>query len=145
VESLARHFLAELAQQQQLAPKVLQPDALAALRAHTWPGNIRELKNVIEHAAILSDGNAIGAEHLMIQQRTLRPATHQAQDPGRAIHIPPDGKPLHVIEREAVELTLQITRGNRSAAARILGISRPTLARKMRECGVPSPPSEGDA
>jgi transcriptional regulator with PAS, ATPase and Fis domain len=145
VELLARHFLGELAEQQQLAPKVLESGALAALRAHTWPGNIRELKNVIEHAAILSDGRSIGAEHLMIQHRTVLPATRQADGPARAIHIPPEGKPLHIIEREAVELTLQITGGNRSAAARILGISRPTLARKMRELDVPVQSGEGSA
>jgi transcriptional regulator with PAS, ATPase and Fis domain len=134
VELLARHFLAELARQQELEPKTLDPGALAALRAHNWPGNIRELKNVIEHAAILCEGETIGAAHLMIQQRR----THSAR-PGaaiREIQIPPEGKSLDAIEREAVSATLEITRGNRSAASRILGISRPTLARKMREYGL---------
>src|SRR5689334_16315420 len=50
-----------------------------------------------------------------------------------AIHIPPTGKALYEIEHEALELTLQLTRFNKSAAARILGISRPTLLRKLRE------------
>jgi transcriptional regulator with PAS, ATPase and Fis domain len=139
VELLARHFLIDLARQQQLEPKTLEADAVAALRAHTWPGNIRELKNVIEHAAILSDGSAIHAEHLMIQQRTTLPAT-RATGPVREIRIPPEGKALDAIEKEAVQMTLQITRGNRSAASRILGISRPTLARKMREYGIHHPP-----
>jgi two-component system response regulator AtoC len=139
VELLARHFLIDLARQQQLEPKTLEADAVAALRAHTWPGNIRELKNVIEHAAILSDGSAIHAEHLMIQQRTMLPAT-RATGPVREIRIPPEGKALDAIEKEAVQMTLQITRGNRSAASRILGISRPTLARKMREYGIHHPP-----
>ncbi|HXT48739.1 MAG TPA: sigma 54-interacting transcriptional regulator [Gemmatimonadaceae bacterium] len=139
VELLARHFLIDLARQQQLEPKTLEPDAIAALRAHTWPGNIRELKNVIEHAAILSDGSAIHADHLMIQQRTMLPAT-RASGPVREIRIPPEGKALDAIEKEAVQMTLQITRGNRSAASRILGISRPTLARKMREYGIHHPP-----
>ncbi|MBX6332809.1 MAG: sigma 54-interacting transcriptional regulator [Gemmatimonadaceae bacterium] len=138
VELLARHFLAELARQQELEPKMLEPDAVAALRAHTWPGNLRELKNVIEHAAILSEGPSIRAEHLMIQQRTSIPAS-RASGPVREIQIPPEGKSLDAIEKEAVQLTLQITRGNRSAAARILGISRPTLARKMREYGLYQP------
>jgi transcriptional regulator with PAS, ATPase and Fis domain len=139
VEVLARYFLADLARQQQLEPKTLEPDAVAALRAHTWPGNIRELKNVIEHAAILSDGSSICAEHLMIQQRTMLPAT-RASGPVREIRIPPEGKSLDAIEKEAVQMTLQITHGNRSAASRILGISRPTLARKMREYGIHHPP-----
>ncbi|HEY9425560.1 MAG TPA: sigma 54-interacting transcriptional regulator [Gemmatimonadaceae bacterium] len=131
VAILARHFLAELAEQQGLAPKVLDASATAALEAHNWPGNIRELKNVIEHAAILSDGNVIRPEHLMLQQRTILPATTGSEQ-AREIRIPPEGKSLELIEQEAVRLTLQITRGNRSAAARILGISRPTLGRKLR-------------
>jgi transcriptional regulator with PAS, ATPase and Fis domain len=131
VELLARHFLTELAEQQGLAPKVLDASAAAALNAHNWPGNIRELKNVIEHAAILSDDSVIRGEHLMLQQRTVLPATTKS-DQTREIRIPPEGKPLELIEQEAVRLTLQITHGNRSAAARILGISRPTLARKIR-------------
>jgi transcriptional regulator with PAS, ATPase and Fis domain len=141
VELLARHFLQELARQQELESKTLEPDAIEALRAHSWPGNIRELKNVIEHAAILSEGRTISASHLMIQQRSARPAT-QAFDPTRDIQIPPGGKSLDEIEREAVHITLQITRGNRSAAARILGISRPTLARKMRDYGLSASPAE---
>lgn len=131
VELLARHFLGELAEQQQLPPKALSPDAVDALEQHSWPGNIRELKNVIEHAAILSDENVIRPEHLMIQQRTMLSATASQYDL-RAIQIPPEGKSLDAIGLEAVRLTLQITNGNRSAAARILGISRPTLGRKIR-------------
>jgi transcriptional regulator with PAS, ATPase and Fis domain len=145
VELLARHFLGELARQQDLEPKTLEPDAVAALRSHSWPGNIRELKNVIEHAAILSEGQRIGAEHLMIQQRMSMPASHAAQGAPREIVIPPEGKALAMVEREAVLATLQITNGNRSAAARILGISRPTLARKLREYGLMAGSSEPPA
>ena len=136
VELLARHFLAEIARQQDLEPKTLEPPAVAAMRAHSWPGNIRELKNVIEHAAILSEGQSIGAEHLMIQQRLSLPASHNAPGSHREIVIPAEGRSLASVEREAVLAVLQITGGNRSAAARILGISRPTLTRKLREYGV---------
>ena len=130
IETLARHFLHEHARQQSLEPKTLEPDAIEALVHHSWPGNVRELKNVIENAAILSEENCIRAAHLMIQQRTVLPAATGSSM--RAIQIPPEGKTLDEIEREAVALTLSITKGNQSAAARILGISRPTLARKMR-------------
>jgi len=142
VELLARYFLGEIARQQDLEPKTLEAPAIAALRAHSWPGNIRELKNVIEHAAILSEGQSIGAEHLMIQQRMSLPASHGSQGSPREILIPPEGKSLASVEREAVLAVLQITNGNRSAAARILGISRPTLTRKLREYGVAAGGSE---
>ncbi len=142
VELLAQYFLAEIARQQDLEPKTLEPAAAAALRGHLWPGNIRELKNVIEHAAILSEGQSIGAEHMMIQQRMSMPATHSTASVHHEIVIPPEGKALAMVEREAVLATLEITGGNRSAAARILGISRPTLARKLREYGVMSGSAE---
>jgi transcriptional regulator with PAS, ATPase and Fis domain len=135
---LARHFLQELAKQQGLETKTLEPDAEAALLAHTWPGNVRELKNVIEHAAIVSEGNAIAARHMVIQRRTLLQATDHDR-PVREILIPPEGKSLDAIEKEALQHTLKITKGNRSAAARILGISRPTLARKVRLYGLAAP------
>ena len=140
---LAIFFLEGSAQEQGLPPKTLKPDAVAALRSHIWPGNVRELKNVIERAAILCEGNAIGAEHLMIQHRTALPVVGRMTPLGGEIRIPPGGKTLDDIEREAIALTLQLTGGNRSAAARTLGISRPTLARKMRDYGLAAPSANG--
>jgi DNA-binding NtrC family response regulator len=133
---LTRHFLETVAAEQNLPPKALKTDAIAVLRAHSWPGNVRELKHVVERAAILSESNAIGAEHLMIQHRTAIPAGSRMNATGGEIRVPPGGKSLALIEREAITLTLQLTNGNRSAASRILGISRPTLARKLREYGM---------
>ncbi|MFN2398604.1 MAG: sigma-54 interaction domain-containing protein [Gemmatimonadaceae bacterium] len=133
--AIAAHFLDALARQQNLKPKTLSPEAMLALNAHTWPGNVRELKNVVEHAAILCEGDEIGAHHLLLQRRTRLPATPVTGDV-REIQIPESGKSLDEIESEAVRHTLQITKGNQSRAARILGISRPTLARKIREYGL---------
>jgi transcriptional regulator with PAS, ATPase and Fis domain len=140
---LALHFLAEHAREHGRLPKTLAADALAALESHFWPGNVRELKNVLERAVILAGtAPAIRADHLMIQQRTARAATPvgsgsmPAVVPAPApagIHIPAGGKTLREIEQEAVQITLRLTGGNRSEAARVLGISRPTLARKLRE------------
>jgi transcriptional regulator with PAS, ATPase and Fis domain len=129
VPEIARHFLAEETRGQQ-AGKRFSDEAIAALLVHRWPGNVRELKNVVERAAILSgDSPIVTAEHLMIQKRTVRPGT--LDDSAGDIRIPRQGKLLEIIEREAVALTLKITGGNQAAAARLLGISRPTLAKKM--------------
>jgi len=126
---IARHFLAEETREYQRA-KTFADDAVEALQSHRWPGNVRELKNVVERAAILSaDAPVVRAEHLMIQRRTMRPGVHD--DGGADIRIPKEGKLLEEIEREAVALTLKLTNGNQAAAARLLGISRPTLAKKM--------------
>ena len=133
IEVLARHFLAEDSRERGRPAKKLSPDALAALRVHAWPGNVRELRNVIERAVLLSaDSPEISAAHLLIQRRSIRTASRTPGSVGE-IEIPDQGKSLQRIEWEAVQLTLQLTGGNQSRAARILGISRPTLARIMRD------------
>jgi transcriptional regulator with PAS, ATPase and Fis domain len=135
LEALSLHFLRDVARAQGAREKSLAADAVASLREHRWPGNVRELRNVMERAAVLSgDQPAIRAAHLLIQQRSARAAL-PAEERGLAgkIAIPVTGKPLAEIEREAAQLTLQATGGNRSRAARLLGISRPTLARILRD------------
>src|SRR6185503_9121898 len=103
--------------------------ALETLHTHRWPGNVRELRNVIERAAILSgDERMVRPDHLLIQRRSADAAI----DSGGEIRFPRTGKTLDAVEREVIQLALRITAGNRSAAARMLGISRPRLARKMR-------------
>jgi transcriptional regulator with PAS, ATPase and Fis domain len=127
IEIIAKHFLA-LETREYQRPKHFSNDAVSALRVHRWPGNVRELKNVVERAALLSaDSREVRAEHLMIQRRTTRTSDDSAGE----IRIPREGKLMEDIEREAVAVTLRITGGNQAAAARLLGISRPTLAKKM--------------
>jgi two-component system response regulator HydG len=139
IEQLARHFLEVTARVHGSRPKALAHDAAEALRAHRWPGNVRELRNVMERAAVLSgDEEEVRAAHLLIQQRTTRSAVGNAGDWRMgSIDIPPGGKTLAAIEREAALLTLQLAKGNRTHCARILGISRPTLSRILREAAPP--------
>jgi two-component system response regulator AtoC len=133
VEPIAAHFLAHETREYQ-APRRFSEDALEAMRGHRWPGNVRELKNVVERAAILGgDAPILRPEHLMIQRRSAARVAPQNDDGGIDIRIPKNGMRLEDIEREAVRITLRITGGNQAAAARVLGISRPTLAKKMSE------------
>jgi two-component system, NtrC family, response regulator AtoC len=130
---IARQCLAESVSESGRV-KVLAPASVEALESHRWPGNVRELKNVIERAAILSgDERTIRPEHLLIQRRTAATASDSVGE----IRIPRTGKTLAAVEREAIQIALRLTNGNRSAAARMLGISRPRLARKMRETEQP--------
>jgi DNA-binding NtrC family response regulator len=136
VIEIAHHFLAEIASRGKGEAKTLGAGAVDALRHHRWPGNIRELKNVVERATMLATGSVIHASDLRIQRReAVVPITESGPAVGH-ISIPIDGKSLDEIEHEAIRLTMIITAGNLSAAARILGVSRPTLTRKMKESGV---------
>ena len=141
IEQLARRFLADVCREHGVPAKTLLPDAVAKLAGHRWPGNVRELKNVIERAALLSDGATVGAGHIAIEVRSVPPAPAAAApvatsvaraSRGGEIEIPLTGKTLQEIEWEAVQVTLRLTHGNQSGAARMLGVSRPTIARILR-------------
>ena len=133
---IAEHLLAETSRLRGVPQRSIGLDAAAILRAHRWPGNVRELKHVLERALTICDGPMIGAEHLPINQRRAGATAVRGPAAYGEIRIPADGKPLREIEREALELTLQMTEYNQSAAARLLDISRPTLLRKLRTFGL---------
>jgi DNA-binding NtrC family response regulator len=136
VRLIADHHLME-ASHTAGAPRLqLGLDAVAVLRSHRWPGNVRELKHVIERAIAVCDRPLIGAEHLLINQRRAGAGTLRGAVAFGEIRIPSDGKRLRDIEREALEITMALTENNQSAAARILCISRPTLARKLKAYGL---------
>lgn len=131
---LARHFLDELAQEQGLEAKGMADEVVEALKVHDWPGNVRELKSVMLRAALVCGGTQIFAKHLSIQNRKAHAL--EVRPPAGEISIPATGKSLEEIEAEALRLTLELTGGNQSAAARVLEISRPTLVRKARKYGL---------
>jgi len=124
---LARHFLTQVADQLSRPAPSLSPPALAALQAYPWPGNIRELENVMERTVVMCRAETIGAEDL---PRELR----DAQDsPARADfsthHLP-------TIERQVVMDAMEKTDWNQSQAAVLLGISRKQLRTKMKNLGL---------
>jgi DNA-binding NtrC family response regulator len=136
VRLLADHFLHHIAREQRTPAKALSKEAEQALAEHAWPGNVRELKIAVERAALMTDDEVVLPAHLTIQHRFARSGASSGATVAAEIRIPSYGKTLEQIEQEAISLTLQMTRGNRSAAARQLGISRPTLLRKMAAFGL---------
>ncbi|MBI4541251.1 MAG: sigma-54-dependent Fis family transcriptional regulator [Gemmatimonadetes bacterium] len=135
LELLTRHFLEDLPREQGDAAKQVTPEALAVLHTHRWPGNVRELKNVIDRAAFLCDGPEIGSDHILVQRRTSVSGV-SITDIQRMIRIPRDGMSLKDVEREAIRVMLHICGGNQTMTARVLGISRPTLSRKLQQYGL---------
>jgi DNA-binding NtrC family response regulator len=103
--------------------------ALSALAAQAWRGNVRELRNVLERTVALAAGDAIDAKDLLISSR-------QATAPPVAPAPQLSGKTLEEIEREVIRLTLEKTKGNQTEAARILGLHRNGLAKKMKRYGL---------
>jgi DNA-binding NtrC family response regulator len=136
IRLMADYILADVAQSHGGERKHLGVDADEVLRGHRWPGNVRELRHVLERAVTLSDAGLITAAHMIIQQRRSVTGTSPAGGTYAEIRIPMTGRRLRDIEREALEITMQFTNQNQSAAARLLGIARPTLARKLREYGL---------
>ena len=138
VELLAWHFLDSLCRERGLPPREFSPGALLAIRTYSWPGNVRELKNTIERAIILAEGEVIEGEHVVIQQRSVSPAltAETSVHAAAAIVVPPDGITLEEAERQLIGATLKLARNNHSLAAKMLGLSRPTILRKIRKYGL---------
>ncbi len=106
------------------------PELLAELAAYSWPGNIRELKNLIERVLLLETTGAIRSEHL---PAGFRRSGEVALAPGAPFHP----EPIAAVELRHIQRTLEYTQGNKSRAAQLLGISRQTLREKLKQ-GAPA-------
>jgi len=120
VELLAGVFVERIARGYDLPVPGLEPEVRAGLRAYRWPGNVRELRNVVERAVVLSPPGTLRIE-------PLEPARPQV-DSGSVLPFP---APLQEVVRAAARAMLEYTGGNKSEAARRLGISRPRLQRLL--------------
>jgi DNA-binding NtrC family response regulator len=136
VDLLIRHFVAQHAARYARPLTGIARSVFDALHAHTWPGNIRELRNVTERAVLLSRGSVLLPEHLPADQ--LRPPELEAEAEHPAAPLPgytPD-MPLADVERLHIREVLRVARGHLGRASEMLGVHRNTLTRKMREYGL---------
>lgn len=120
VPLLAEHFLARSNRKCRKRVKGFSEGAMRALVAHSWPGNVRELENVVERAVVLCGGEII------------EPADLLWLGPTEFVALPAPDRGLRAIEREHILRVVRECGGNRTLAARRLGIDRKTLWRKMR-------------
>ncbi len=155
IPDLVRHFLIEAAHQG-LPAKTFDRAAVERLMAHAWPGNVRELQNLIRRMMALHSEDHIGLPAVVLAleeagrgasgvealDESLGTAVERHLSKYFAAHgggLPPSGlygRVLREIERPMIEMSLAATRGNQVQAARLLGLNRNTLRKKMRELGI---------
>ncbi|MCI0437494.1 MAG: sigma 54-interacting transcriptional regulator [Gemmatimonadetes bacterium] len=191
IEPLADHFVRMICNDHGLPAKRVSPDSVTVLRTHPWLGNVRELKNVLESAIVMCDGDTIRPEHIKLRKRASVPVpgdvifagtgggahtgpgpypgtgtgggaglandhpphvngrnqveaggdgtgvgTGAGTDGAIVLRIPSGGLTIDDVERALIRETLRIASGNRSLAARMLGVSRPTVLRKIQRYGL---------
>lgn len=131
VALLAQHFIQRFCRRNNRRIPEVQPEVYAALKKYPWPGNVRELQNLVERLIILSENNRIGAENLpayLLQAEFKLPET------------PPGARTLGEVREEAERAyilhCLEHTGGNVTQAARLLGMERTNLHKKMKALGI---------
>jgi two-component system response regulator HydG len=134
---LAQHFLARFAARNRKTVKGFTPQAMDMLLKHEWPGNVRELENTVERAVILLLGDYISERELPVtvsqtssREGAATEARKQLFDAGE------EAQPLEEVEKAAILAALEQVAGNKSEAARRLGINRKTLHTKLKRYGL---------
>lgn len=147
VELLARHFCQIYGAANGATGVHLTDGAFRALRGHRWPGNVRQLQNFIERLVVLAEDDEISADRVKAELSAHAPFSTQATSKSEASpasvssigdpnDIPSLSEELRKAERRALTRALKVAKGNRTQAARILGVSRGTLYNKLDEHGL---------
>ncbi|MES9990528.1 MAG: sigma-54 dependent transcriptional regulator [Candidatus Thiodiazotropha sp.] len=127
---LAQHFLTRMARESGTKKSKLSSSALKKLRAYGFPGNIRELENILERSFTLLEGSELLADDLHL------PSNHQPQGVPAAGSDQPLGDKMEQVEREAIIQALEETRWNRTAAAKKLGMTLRSLRYRLEKFGI---------
>jgi two-component system nitrogen regulation response regulator GlnG len=155
IPELVRHFLAR-AEEEGLAPKVVDVAATEWMKSYRWPGNVRELENLVRRLVALYAEDVISVDIVQMELRepfdNSKPQRYEtAGSLAESIEmhltayfnahdgLPPDGlydRVLHEVERPLIELTLAATRGNQIRAAQLLGLNRNTLRKKIQDLDI---------
>ncbi|MGB6192963.1 MAG: sigma-54 dependent transcriptional regulator [Terracidiphilus sp.] len=136
---LAAHFLDRISKERGTKYQ-LSDEALRTMMRHEWPGNVREIENAVERACALSSGPVLHLGDLPTQLQQEGLAAHhaaaEARRSGAATAETPGVKPLADLEREAILGAIRALNGDKLQAAKLLGIGKTTLYRKLKEYGI---------
>ena len=127
---LAEHFLGGFAVQARRPKLQLSAEARKRLQTHTWPGNVRELRNLMERVAFLAPGEKVEVDDLAF---ILSPEQNRMQEPSLDVGL---GEATVVFQQDFIRRAIKRVRNNMSEAARLLGLHRSNLYRKMRQLGM---------
>lgn len=130
IAPLTLHFLETLSREMKRPNMSITVEAMEALERFDWPGNARQLRNVLEGIMLFEDGVTIDECHLSSEVRRM-PIPE-----GSGFRLPPGGVSLNDVERDLIQQALDRADGNRSAAARLLGLTRDTLRYRMEKYGL---------
>ena len=146
---LSRHFLSRFAIENGLPQKSLSPSAEQTLLRYDWPGNVRQLQNILERCVVFAEGEVIEQRHILeLCDPELSPSVPRSENIANSVTAnwarqscslgtePTSWPTLAEIERRHIVATLEHTDYNQSAAARLLGIDRRLLARRIRKYGI---------
>ena len=137
IEPLVRRFITDATAAAKRRPPRLSAEALELLAGYAWPGNIRELRNVVERALVLCDGSEITPEHLPVDK--LRLPHPQAEGAPAAAARGPALTPVEAAERRRILELLAETGGNQTRVAKKLGVARGTLIERLKRYGIKRP------
>ncbi len=141
IPALADHFVRQFNAEFHKDVTGIDPAALALMQAYPWPGNVREMRNVIERAMLLTQGGRITVDSL--PPELLTPAVVAGTDPETQRHplvvLGPHGVDIHEVERRLVEQALEQAGGNQSRAAGLLGLSRDQFRYRLQKFGLLKP------
>ncbi len=113
--------------------KGIEPDAVRLMQGYSWPGNVRELRNAIERAVLLSEGEWLGRSDLPSEIRGRADSAAPAAGPAAGFELPPEGVVLEEVERDLLVQALTRAGGNRTRAARLLGLNRDQIRYRIRK------------
>nr|WP_235695499.1 sigma 54-interacting transcriptional regulator [Desulforamulus hydrothermalis] len=134
IPELVHLFMQEFCRKYDKSIKKIEPAVMSSFLDYTWPGNVRELKNAVERLVVLTDGDVIDEQALPenLRRNTYISLVTSPVAQGKLMNVAVEA------EKQLILKTLQQVRGNRSEAARVLGIPRSTLYYKLRQLGIPA-------
>jgi two-component system nitrogen regulation response regulator NtrX len=138
IPELVSHFLARYATERRIAAPTISEEAMAALQAHDWPGNIRQLRNIIERTLILAPGDRVSRidVDLLPSEILENQSAMSGANTAMAIMGSPLREARESFEREYLKIQIRRFSGNISRTASFIGMERSALHRKLKALGI---------